>query len=397
MTESVTATFAGPAGTRVPARIVVADDQPDVRVALSLLLKTEGHHVEAVGSPSALLDAVARGPVDLVLMDLNYTRDTTSGAEGLDLLSRLRARSGSLPILVMTAWGTIDVAVEAMRRGARGFVLKPWDNQALVRTVAAELAENGRRAAPSGESTGETRARHDLAVARRVQTELLPRTKPALATLDYAGLCLQAGAVGGDVYDFIAMAPGMVAFILADASGKGVPAALLMANLQALLRSQAFRAKDDLAGFLRDVNAQFFASTATEHFATLFFGLYDDASRTLRFANCGHNPPLVLRARGDHESLLPNAPAMGLLERWSVTPALVRLEPGDWLLIYSDGVTEAGRSVGEEFGEQRLFEALRARRDLVPVELLPSLVGAVEAYAGVAHEDDLTLVGGRGI
>jgi sigma-B regulation protein RsbU (phosphoserine phosphatase) len=377
---------------RRPARVVVADDQPDVRVALCLLLKAEGYEAEAAGSPAALLDALSRRRADLVLMDLNYTRDTTSGTEGLDLLVRLRERDQAAAVVVMTAWGTIDLAVEAMRRGARGFVLKPWDNQGLLRTVATELAA---RPDPGRLLPAAERAAHDLTVARRVQTELLPRTQPPLATLDYAGVCLQAGAVGGDVYDFIDLGPGTTAFVLADASGKGVPAALLMANLQGLLRSQAGRASLDLAGYLRDVNEQFYASTAPEHYATLFFGVFDDASRTLRYLNCGHNPPLVLRADGRREYLVPGAPAMGLLQNWSATPGALRLDPGDWLLLYSDGVTEAGRDRGTEFGEARLFEALRARRQLTPSELLPGLVSAVEAFAGAAHEDDLTLVAAR--
>ena len=384
------------------ARIVVADDQPDVRTALGLLLKTEGHAVEAVGSPAALLEAMQRG-ADLVLMDLNYTRDTTSGAEGLDLLQRLRERHPATPILVMTAWGSIELAVEAMRRGARGFVLKPWENGALQRLVEAELRESARRAAGSvggARSPGDTRdagSARDLAVASRVQAELLPRTKPPLANLEYAGLCLQAGAVGGDLYDFLPLGTGRVAFVLADASGKGVGAALLTAHLQALLRSQAVRALDDLAGFLTDVNGQFHASTAPEHYATLFFGVYDEASRVLRYANCGHNPPVLLAADGSWSRLAPTAPVVGLLSEWRVNVAEQVLASGDLLLIYSDGVTEAGRSRNEEFGEPRLREALRSRRRLPVTELLPSLVGAVEAHAGRAHEDDLTLVGLRGL
>jgi sigma-B regulation protein RsbU (phosphoserine phosphatase) len=378
------------------ARIVVADDQPDVRVALGLLLKAEGHRVEAVGSPAALLEAVGRG-ADLVLMDLNYTRDTTSGAEGLDLLERLRERSPGTPVVVMTAWGSIELAVEAMRRGARSFVLKPWENSALQRLVEAELQEASRsRTGSSGKGPAAGSAR-DLAVASRVQAELLPRTRPPLVSLEYSGLCLQAGAVGGDLYDFLPLGPGRVAFVLADASGKGVGAALLTAHLQALLRSQAPRALDDLAGFLSDVNAQFHASTAPEHYATLFFGLYDDFSRVLRYANCGHNPPLGLRADGRQVRLEPTAPILGLLPDWTVRVAETRLLPGDLLLLFSDGITEAGRGRGEEFGEVRLIETLRARRRLAVGDLLPALVDAVEAFAGEAHEDDLTLVGLRGI
>ena len=348
-------------------RIVVADDQPDVRLALSLLLKAEGHTVEDVGSPAALIEAVGRG-ADLVLMDLNYTRDTTSGAEGLDLLRRLHERYPLTPVIVMTAWGSIELVVEAMRQGARSFVLKPWDNGPLQQLVAAELGEAQRRQGPAPDAGGP----RDLAVARRVQAELLPRTKPPLASLDYAGLCLQAGAVGGDLYDFLPLTPGYLGFVLADASGKGVGAALLMAHLQALLRSQAVRALDDLTGFLADVNAQFYATTAPEHFATLFFGVYDDAG------------------------LSPTAPAMGLLQDWRASAGELRVGGDDLLLVYSDGVTEAGLTTGQEFGDHRLAEALRARRALAPAELLPALVTAVEAFAGEAHADDLTLVALKG-
>jgi phosphoserine phosphatase RsbU/P len=372
------------------ARLVVADDQPDVRMALSLLFKSDGYEVEAVGSPMGLLEAAGRG-ASLILMDLNYTRDTTSGAEGLDLLRRLRERQPDTPVLVMTAWGSIELAVEAMRQGARGFVLKPWDNGQLQQLVAAELQESARRLRPP--AAGGT---HDLSVARRVQAELLPRERPPLATLDYAGLCLQAGAVGGDLYDFLPLGSGRVAFVLADASGKGVGAALLMAHLQALLRSQAARALDDLTGFLTDVNGQFLASTAPEHYATLFFGIYDDAARLLRYVNCGHNPPLLLGAAAA-ERLLPTAPVLGILAEWRAAVAETRFAPGDLLLLFSDGVTEAGRTSGDEFGEARLAEAMRARRRLPLAELLSALVGVVEAHAGGAHEDDLTLVGLRGI
>jgi sigma-B regulation protein RsbU (phosphoserine phosphatase) len=169
-----------------------------------------------------------------------------------------------------------------------------------------------------------------------------------------------------------------------------------MAHLQALLRSQAVRALDDLTGFLADVNGQFLASTAPEHYATLFFGVYDDAARLLRYVNCGHNPPLLVGAAAA-ERLLPTAPVLGILAEWRAAVAETRFAPGDLLLLFSDGVTEAGRTRGDEFGEARLVEAMRARRRLPLAELLSALVGVVEAHAGGAHEDDLTLVGLRGV
>jgi len=125
--------------TSLPHRILIADDQADVRAALRLLLKAEGYQIEAVSSPASLLHALAAHPVSLVLMDLNYERDTTSGQEGLDLLDQIRAIDASLPVLVMTAWGNADIAAEAVRRGARGFVAKPWENSSLIAVVRDQI------------------------------------------------------------------------------------------------------------------------------------------------------------------------------------------------------------------------------------------------------------------
>src|SRR2546425_8855884 len=128
-------------------RILIADDQPDVLAALRLLLKAEHYEIQTASSPKGVLNAVDSQELDVVLMDLNYARDTTSGSEGLDLLSRIHAVDPDLPIVVMTAWGNVDLAVEAMRRGARDFIQKPWDNARLLAVLRTqvELAEALRR------------------------------------------------------------------------------------------------------------------------------------------------------------------------------------------------------------------------------------------------------------
>src|SRR2546426_10539513 len=120
-------------------RILVADDQPDVLAALRLLLKTEGYEIETATSPAVLLSLLEAKNFDLALIDLNYTRDTTSGQEGLDLLSRLQAVDGTFPVVVMTAWGSLELVVDAMRRGARDFIQKPWDNARLLAIVRTQL------------------------------------------------------------------------------------------------------------------------------------------------------------------------------------------------------------------------------------------------------------------
>src|SRR5712691_2846984 len=120
-------------------RILIADDQPDVLEALRLLIKSEGYHIDAAGSPSGILKALEARDYDVVLMDLNYARDTTSGQEGLDLLTRIQALDSTLPVVVMTAWSSVKVAVEAMRRGARDFVQKPWENERLISILRTQI------------------------------------------------------------------------------------------------------------------------------------------------------------------------------------------------------------------------------------------------------------------
>jgi sigma-B regulation protein RsbU (phosphoserine phosphatase) len=255
--------------------VLVADDQADIRTSLHLALKCAGFDAQMADSPEAVLTAVARQQFDVVLMDLNYTRDTTSGGEGLDLLPRLKSLDHDLPVVAMTAWATIDLAIEAMRRGAGDFVLKPWDNATLVRTVQAQAQVRRDRNGRNAQRALEVR---DMDGARRVQSRLLPQSVPTLETLECAAACSEAGAVGGDGYDFVDLGGGSVAIVLADVSGKGMPGAILWANLQATLRSQTAALAGDLPGFMATVNRLFFAATSPEHFATLFLGIYDDAS-----------------------------------------------------------------------------------------------------------------------
>lgn len=185
--------------------------------------------------------------------------------------------------------------------------------------------------------------------------------------------------------------------MLGDASGKGVPAALLMASLQGILRGETARGHGDLVDWVGEANRIFFESTAPEHFATLFLGAYAEESRSLRYVNCGHNPPILLRADGRLETLSPTAPALGLLSGWTGAEAEVRLAPGDLLLAYTDGATEATGPGGDEFEEAGLVEALRANAGRPLESVRRGLMSAIEAFAGRQQRDDLTLVLARAI
>jgi sigma-B regulation protein RsbU (phosphoserine phosphatase) len=367
-----------------PVRVLVCDDQPDVLEALRLLLKGLGCQAVTVDSPGALLRTVRGESFDLILADLNYTRDTTSGTEGLDLLASLEAQGNATPVVVMTAWGSVDLAVEAMRRGAADFIQKPWDNDRVIAVVRKQSESVRRR-------------KSELEIAANVQQKLFPHQSHHLSTIDYAGHCVAAREVGGDYYDFLDVDERTVGFVLGDVSGKGVPAALLMANLQACFRSQEPRALLQPAHVLETVNRHFFDSTAPERFATLFFGIYDDRTRSLRYVNCGHVPPLLLRASGELETLDPTATMIGAFRHWDCTEGQISLHAGDILLVYSDGVTEAEGPSGAEFGEERLVRCLRDSRGLPASSLVHCIVERVTEFSHGSRYDDVTVVALRAI
>jgi sigma-B regulation protein RsbU (phosphoserine phosphatase) len=367
-----------------PFRILVCDDQADVLEAMRLLLKGQGWQSVTADSPGALLRAAKTEPFDLILADLNYTRDTTSGEEGLDLLASLEAQGNEAPVMVMTAWGNIDIAVEAMRRGACDFIQKPWDNDRVVASIRKQAESERRR-------------KSELEIAANVQQKLFPRNPRPLETLDYAGQCVAAREVGGDYYDFLDVGDQNAGFVLADVSGKGVPAALIMANLQACFRSQAPGALLRPSEVLQAVNKHFLNSTAAERFATLFFGVYNDRTRKLRYVNCGHCPPLLLRASGEIERLQPTATMLGAFPNWTCAEAATEIRFGDYLVLYSDGVTEAGIEAGEEFGDERLLETLLGNQWKPAATLVESVVDAVTRFSNGSRSDDVTVVALRGI
>lgn len=358
-------------------RIVVADDQEDVLVAARLLLKSEGFTAECVASPAAVMESLERLEPALLLMDLNYSRDTTSGQEGLDLLDRIAKLKRRPKVVVMTAWGSIELAVEAMRRGAVDFVLKPWENAKLLETLRKHL----------GKESSEWGVNEDLEIASRVQAGLLPQERPRLETLECEAYCRQAGAVGGDFYDFLDLEPGRAALILGDISGKGIAAALLMAHLQACLRSSCAEGARNLPGWIRNLNRDLHRTAPQGSYATLFASVYDDETRTLSYVNCGHVPPLVVRAGGQVERLMATSPPLGILPSTTVGEGQVRLRAGDRLAVCSDGVVEAVRD-GEELGERGLL-ALWGEE---PGQSPERLAQRVLAWSRGEPRDDLTLL-----
>ena len=231
-------------------RVLIADDQPDILEALRLLLKGHGYVTEAVTSPAALFAAISQNGFDLILMDLNYARDTTSGREGIDLLARLKATENAPPIVVMTGWATVGLAVEAMQQGVGDFVEKPWVNSRLLEILQKQVQIGRERRDARQKAVAHTIAQteiasqlhaqdREIAEARAIQQGFLPKDIPQLQGFEIAGAWQPARVVGGDYYDVLPFGPETLGICIGDVAGKGMPAALLMSNLQAAFRGFA--------------------------------------------------------------------------------------------------------------------------------------------------------------
>ena len=520
-------------------RALIADDQPEVLEALRLLLKAEGCLAEVVTSPAAVLESLKRKRFDILLMDLNYARDTTSGQEGLDLLSQIQALDCTLPVIVMTGWGSVELAVEAMRRGVRDFVQKPWENERLLATLRAHItsgravrkrqrleeanknltgrisaaadlhlllksvAEEIRRALQNRTVVIFTRAPHDHAFwataqsgmreeilgrlkfepesrvllqmdrifdprqpelpeaekqklrdanavlivpvrlknelvgfvctggklsgepydeaelefltaaadhagagidslklrgqereyeeAREIQQGLLPKQIPKISGHDIFVAWRPASAVGGDYFDVLRFSNCSIALCIADVSGKGMPAALLMSNLQAAVKafaSESMRPKD----LCSKVNRVLCSNISANKFITFFYCRHNAQSRRLAYTNAGHNAPVVLKRDGRHLRLQEGGSVLGVFSEWNYEQSEIEFAPGDKIVLFTDGVTEVRNSAGEEFGEQRLIALLVKYKGLRAEELQKRIMAAVAEFSGGEFQDDATLI-----
>ena len=265
--------------------------------------------------------------------------------------------------------------------------------------VTREVEEQ--RRAHAARLDSERRKTQELENAREVQARLFPQTQPAAATLEYTGACIQARQVGGDYYDFLDLGRERLGLVIGDVSGKGTPAALLMANLQAHLRNQCATywrrpftpfAIEQPQRFLLSVNRLFCENVTGSAYATLFFAEYNDRTRQLRYANCGHPGPILLREDNTVERLDSTSTVLGLFKQWECAVGERQLSPGDTLALYTDGVTESFNREGEEFGEARLIQRLQQCRELPSAALLRCLVDDVRKFSPHEQHDDITLV-----
>jgi serine phosphatase RsbU (regulator of sigma subunit)/catechol 2,3-dioxygenase-like lactoylglutathione lyase family enzyme len=284
-----------------------------------------------------------------------------------------------------SAWGGVFTRFEDPDRNS--FALVSFDE--VSRAVEAQRRE------AAAKLEAERRAAQELEIAKQVQARLFPQRLPQLGSLEYAGSCVQTLKVGGDYYDFLDLGQARVGLVIGDIAGKGMAAALLMANLQANLRSQCAIAVEQPEQALRSVNRLFYDNTADNAYATLFYSEFDDRTCRLRYANCGHLPGLVVRGDGRVEHLHSTASVLGLFTEWECSTAELQLGHGDLFAIYTDGITEAFNLRDEEFGEDRLIDALRRHRERRPEQAVTAILDEVRQFSPHEQRDDVTLIVAR--
>lgn len=373
------------AGASERPRVLVAEDQDDVLAAIGLLLKSNGYDAEFVKSPAETIKALGNRTFDAVLLDLNYSRDTTSGAEGLELLSKVQALDSTLAVVAMTAWGTIELAVDAMHRGACEFVQKPWDNAHLLRVLEEQMKRSR-----------ELREKHlyeqmEQQEAALIQRALLPGTIAAPDGLKIAASTQAARTLGGDYYDVVRIGERRSAICIADVMGKGLGAALLMSNLQAAVRMLAAQ----VAGpqeLCNRVNQVISANSVPGKFITFFYCVVDLEQKKISYTNAGHNWPILARADGNCERLSTEDVVLGTLKQWQYTQREAELRSGDRLILFTDGITECLDRAGMEFGEEQLLGLVSQNVHLPAEELKKLILKSAQDHSGGPLTDDATLI-----
>jgi sigma-B regulation protein RsbU (phosphoserine phosphatase) len=285
----------------------------------------------------------------------------------------------------MTGWGSVEMAVEAMRRGARGFVEKPWDNRTLLDSVKREVTQ------AHSVRLADERAQHDWEEAAIIQRALLPAVLPSIRHCEFAARWQPAAGLGGDCYDLLQFTETRAGVSIADVIGKGVSAALLMSSLQTSLRAFAAEYVTPAEVTTR-VNRLLCRGIAVGKFVSFCYSVLDTRTGRVAFCNAGHNPPVLIREDGAIERLWSTGMVLGVQSDGVYQQGETTLEPGDRLVMFTDGITEAMQLDGEQFGDGRLVETAVASRRGTAAQMLDTILSAVSRFTGGSFQDDATLI-----
>lgn len=381
-------------------KILIVDDEPDLETLVRQKFRRQVREGRfeldfARDGQEALHKLEQDEGISLVLSDINMPV-----MDGLTLLSKLEHLDRILKAVMVSAYGDMENIRTAMNRGAFDFVTKPIDFQDLEVTIDKTLntVEEMRRAAREREEL--LSLQQELSVAARIQLSILPRTFPAFPDrkdFDIYAEIIPAREVGGDLYDFFEIDEDRIGIAIGDVSGKGVPAAIFMAVTRTLLRATALQ-RLSTAGCLEYVNKVLVTQSESSMFVTLFYAILNTRTGELEYTCAGHNPPYLFSREG-YRTLDPvGGPMVGALEGMKYENQRLQMKPGEMLLLYTDGITEA--SAGEDnasddsfFEESRVEQFLADAGELNPKQAVEGLIGRVREFVGEAPQyDDLTVL-----
>ncbi|MDE2871219.1 MAG: SpoIIE family protein phosphatase [Gemmatimonadota bacterium] len=373
------------------AKILVVDDEPDLELLLRQkfrrkVRKEELTLVFAQNGVEALEQLKVHPDVDMVLSDINMPQ-----MDGLTLLHQLNQLNYDLRAVIVTAYGDMKNIRTAMNRGAFDFVTKPLDFKDLETTISKTLAHLAvmREALRSRDEL--VALRQELGVAARMQESILPTSFPEDPRYEIHAWMTPAKEVGGDFYDFFKLEDGRIGIVMADVSGKGVPAALFMMVSRTLMKGTAI-GENDPAKCLSEVNQLLVESNEESMFVTVFYASFDPATGVLEYANAGHNLPLVVKDNGEVNPIDCDAGlVLAIMPGFDFPGGSIQLEPGDSVFFYTDGITEAMDEEGVEFGEDELAAVLAEAAGSNAATFNRKAVQAVQEHAGeAAQSDDIT-------
>ena len=382
----------------MPVKILSVDDEMDLELLLTQYFRRQIRKGEyefkfAHNGLEALTMLLKEKDFDIILSDINMPE-----MDGLTLLTKINEmQNPALKCIMVSAYGDMGNIRQAMNNGAFDFATKPIDLDDLSVTIEKAIEHITYIKQMQQEHTQLESIKGDLAVAREIQLAILPRIFPPFPEnaeqLDIAASTNAAKDVGGDFYDFFRIDEDHIGFVIADVSGKGVPAAIFMAVSRTLIRATGIRGVSP-SECINYSNALLEKESVNNMFVTVFYGIYNIKTGEIRYTNAGHNLPYLLKKDGNIERLpVAGNMAVGIFDDSQYTEATLQLQPGETLLLYTDGVTEAINPREEEFTEMRLEQTLKKVTSSSCQEIIDTIKADVEAFAdGAEQSDDITLL-----
>ena len=379
-------------------KILSVDDESDLELLLTQyfrrkIRKGEYEFSFAHNGLEALTMLLKNKDYDIILSDINMPE-----MDGLTLLTKVNEmQNPALKCIMVSAYGDMGNIRQAMNNGAFDFATKPIDLDDLSMTIEKAISQINYIRQMQEEHTQLENIKGDLAVAREIQLAILPRIFPPFPEeadkLDIAASMVAAKDVGGDFYDFFRIDDDHIGFVIADVSGKGVPAAIFMAVSRTLIRATGIRGNQP-AECINYVNELLVKESVNCMFVTIFYGIYTLSTGEISYCNAGHNPPYLMKADGQVEELpIPQDPMAGAIEGLQYHESHLTLQKGDTLVMFTDGVNEAMNVNFEEFGDERFIATLKKAAGKSCQEIIENVKGDVAAFTkGAEQSDDITML-----